>query len=268
MSLAHRHGPLGQRPFGDLVLAEGRWLYVEPSPKRVRMTMAGATVADSTSARLLHQPDAPATWWFPHTDVRQDLLVDAGDREHLAVLGETHYFDLRHDRPVRRRVAHIHPAIAALDGLIHLDTFQADGVYEEDEPVAAEAVDPFHRVDVRDASRRVRISLDGIVIAESHAPRMVFETTARPRFYLATDEVRTDLLVASHRPAICQYKGDGEYFHVDLGDRLVGDLVWRYTTPRDDGRRLAGRYAVHHERCHTEVDGRVLPDGGHGAARS
>ncbi|MGI8875237.1 MAG: hypothetical protein ACR2KP_13135 [Egibacteraceae bacterium] len=55
---------------------------------------------------------------------------------------------------------------------------------------------------------------------------MVFEATARPRFSFAAAELRTD-------------------------------LAWRYTRPRDDGRRIAGRYGDHHERCHTEVDGRT-----------
>lgn len=153
--------------------------------------------------------------------------------------------------------AHDHPDVAALAGLLHLDCHKADRVYEEDEQVAAEPIDPFHRVDVRDASRHVRISLGGVVLAESHVPRMVFETTARPRFYFAAAELRTDLLIPSSRQAICQYKGDGEYFHVQLGDELVSDLAWRYTRPRDDGRRIAGRYGVHHERCRTEVDGRT-----------
>lgn len=107
---------------------------------------------------------------------------------------------------------------------------------------------------MRDTSRHVRISVAGVVLAESRSPRMVFETTARPRFYFTGAEVRTDLLAPSSRHASCQYKGDGEYFHVRLGDRLARDLVWRYTRPRDDGQRIAGRYGVHHERCHTEIE--------------
>lgn len=261
MSLAHRRGPLGERPFGELVTTAEGWLYVESSPKRVRVAVAGVTVADSTRARLLHQPGVPASWWVPRADVREDLLTQAEDGDD-AVLGRTHVFDLRVDEGVRPGFARAQPGVAALDGLVRLDTFQADAIYEEDEPVAAEPVDPFHRVDVRDSSRDLRISVGGVVVAESRAPRMVFETTARPRFYLTAEEVRTDLLVPSGRPAVCQYKGDGEYFNLQLPDESLTDLVWRYTRPRDDGRRIAGRYAVHHERCLTELDGRTLTDGG------
>lgn len=261
MSLAHRRGPLGERPFGEFIATAEGWLYVEASPKRVRVAVDGVTVADSTRARLLHQPGVPATWWFPLADVRDDLLVVAGSRGD-PVLGQTDCFDLRVGERVQAGFAHTHPGVDALDGLVHLDTFQADGVYEEAEPVASEPIDPFHRVDVRDASRHVRISIDDVVVAESYAPRMVFETTARPRFYLAAEEVRTDLLTPSGRPAVCQYKGDGEYFHLQLGDQLLTDLVWRYTKPRDDGQRIVGRYAVHHERCRTDLDGQTLTTGG------
>lgn len=263
MSLAHRRGPLGEQPHGALPVAEGGWVYVEPSPKRVRVIVASVTVADSTRARLLHQPGASASWWVPRADVREDLLAPAEDRDH-PVLGRLASLDLRVGGHIRRGFAHTLSAIDALGGLIQLDTFQADGVYEEDEAVAAEPIDPFHRVDVRDAARHVHISVEGVVIADSHAPRMVFETTARPRFYLTSDEIRTDLLTPSPRPAVCQYKGDGEYFHLQLDDQRITDLVWRYTQPRDDGRRIAGRYAIHHERCRTELDGEVLFGGGDG----
>lgn len=262
MSLADRRGPLGTRPFGELLNFGEHQVYLESSPKRVRVEVATDIVADSLQPRLLHQPGAPASWWFPRADVRADLLEDVGDREEHALLGRTRLFDLHLGERVVRRFAHDHPDVPALDGLVHVDCHQADRIYEEDELVAAEAIDPFHRVDVRDTSRHVRISLDGVILAESHAPRMVFETTARPRFYFTGDELRTDLLAPSDRQAICQYKGNGDYFHVKLAERLVRDLVWRYTRPNDDGRRIVGRYAVHHERCRTEVDGRELTDGG------
>lgn len=253
MSLAHHRGPLGTRPYGEF-LGHDR-LYVESSPKRLRVQVATATIVDTLHARLLHQPGMPASWWFPRTDVREDLLEDGGDGGHHPLLGRTRLLDLHTGGRRVPGFAHHHPDVAALRGLLHLDCHKADRVYEEDELVAAEAIDPFHRVDVRDASRHVRVSLGGVSLAESQAPRMVFETTARPRFYFTPEELRTDLLIPSSRQAVCQYKGDGEYFHVQLGDQLISDLVWRYTLPRDDGRRITGRYSVHHERCHTEIDG-------------
>lgn len=227
--------------------------------RRVRLEVAGIVVADSTDARLLHQPGVPAAWWFPREDVATGGLSARRKSSDHPLLGQRRLFDLHADGGVVEAVVRSHPEVAKLDGLLGVDWRRIDRAFEEDEPVAAEPIDPYHRVDVRDASRHVRLGLDGVVLAESHTPRMVFETTARPHFYVTEAEIRTDLLEPSHTQGACQYKGVSEYFHVRLPDRVVTDLVWRYRDPRDDGRRLVGRYAIHHERCDTTIDGRYSP---------
>jgi len=73
--------------------------------------------------------------------------------------------------------------------------------------------------------------------------------------------LRTELLEPSTLRTSCQYKGEADYYHARIGDRLVEDLVWRYVAPRDDGRRISSHYGIHHERCRTEVDGHLLRDG-------
>lgn len=261
MSLGDRRGPLGADPYGMFPIRGEQRVYLEASPKRVRLQVADTTVADSLRTQLLHQPGQPASRWFPRADVIEGALALRGDGAAHPLLGRARLFDLHVAGRVEPAFARDHPDVA-LAGLIHFDGERADAIYEEGERVAAEPIDPFHRVDVRDASRHVRVSLAGVVLAESTSPRMVFETTARPRFYFTADEVRTDLLVPSGRSAVCQYKGDGEYFDARVAGHTVADLVWRYTRPRDDGRRIAGRYALHHERCDTVVDGRVIAGAG------
>lgn len=258
MSLAHRRGPWGADPDGEVLAVGGQRLYLEPSPKRVRLEVAGIVVADSSHSRLMHQPGAPAARWFPHEDVATDRLTAGRESSDHPLLGRRRVFDLHASDRVIEAVMFRHPDVAALDGLVGVDWRRVDRAFEEDEPVAAEPIDPYHRVDVRDASRHVRVSLGGVVLVESSTPRMLFETTARPRFYVTAAEIRTDLLQSSHTQGVCQYKGVAEYFDVRLGDRVATDLVWRYIEPRDDGHRLSGRYAIHHERCDTTVDGRVL----------
>lgn len=258
MSLAHRRGPWGAEPYGHVIDRGGWRLYLEPSPKRLRLEVAGVTVADSHRPRLLHQPGAPAAWWLPADDVRTDLLSAPVSSQADPLLGAVASSDLQIADRVEVGFARRHPDVSELDGLLGLDWRRIDRAFEEDEQVASEPIDPYHRVDVRRTSRHVRISLDSVVIAESRAPTMVFETTARPRFYLTAAELRTDLLEPSASQGVCQYKGVADYFHLRLPDRLVEDLVWSYREPGDDGRRLLGRYAIHHERCRTELDGREV----------
>lgn len=221
------------------------------------MKASNSTVSAGQATR--HRPTVSPTstrWWFPSEDVRTELFDESSRREQHPVFGSVELLDLRIGARHEAGFATRHPDVDALRGLLGLDWRRTDRLYEEDELVAPEPIDPYHRVDVRDSSRRLRISLDDVILAESAAPRMLFETTARPRFYLTADEVRTELLEPSALRTGCQYKGMAEYFHVRVGGRLVEDLVWRYPDPREDGRRIAGRFCIHHERCHTEVDGR------------
>src|SRR5512140_2100292 len=56
--------------------------------------------------------------------------------------------------------------------------------FEEEEPLLAHARDPHKRVDVVASSRAVRVEIDGVLLAESHRPLLLFETTL-PRAVLS-----------------------------------------------------------------------------------
>jgi len=75
-----------------------------------------------------------------------------------------------------------------------------DHWYEEDDEVFAHARDVRHRVDVLNSSRHVRVIVDGEVVADSHRPRLLFETGLATRYLPARMDVRMDLLSQSgHR---------------------------------------------------------------------
>ena len=77
---------------------------------------------------------------------------------------------------------------------------------EEDEPVYTHPRTPYSRVDILASSRRVRVEIDGVTVAESDQPRLLFETGLPPRHYIpltdvpsqgARPETRVDLSVRS-----------------------------------------------------------------------
>src|SRR3712207_9105109 len=95
---------IGTGPFGDQgektfnFEVRAPWdhaLYLEESPKRVRVMFGGETVADSRRAKLLHEAGLLPVYYFPMEDVRMDLL-DETDRT-------THY-PFKGDRSEERRV--------------------------------------------------------------------------------------------------------------------------------------------------------------------
>src|SRR5437899_943832 len=84
------------------------------------------------------------------------------------------------------------------------------------------------------ASRQVKVSRDGVLLAETRRAKILFETGLPPRFYMPAEDVRTELLVPSSRKTVCAYKGSASYWSVQVGDRLIEDLVWAYPEPQHD----------------------------------
>ena len=78
---------------------------------------------------------------------------------------------------------------------------------EEDEPAIVHARDPYHRVDVLDTSRHVRVSVNGETVADTHARRVLFETGLPPRWYIPPEDVRMDLLDGQRQPHRLRLQG-------------------------------------------------------------
>ena len=51
-----------------------------------------------------------------------------------------------------------------------------DAWFEEDEEVFTHPRDPHTRLDILPSSRHVRVEVDGVTIAESTSPKLLFET--------------------------------------------------------------------------------------------
>jgi uncharacterized protein (DUF427 family) len=126
---------------------------------------------------------------------------------------------------------------------------------EEDEPVYVHPRDPYARVDILASSRHVRVELDGVTVAQSRAPRILFETGLPPRYYLPLSDLRRDLLRPSTNRTRCPYKGTAEYWSVEVGGTVHEDLVWIYRSPLPESQKIAGLVAFFNERVDLYVDG-------------
>lgn len=126
---------------------------------------------------------------------------------------------------------------------------------EEDEPVYVHPRDPYKRVDILASSRHVRVELDGVVLAESRAPRILFETGLPPRYYLPMPDVRMELLRPSGTQTGCPYKGTAAYWSVEVNGELHRDLVWSYRSPLPESQKIAGLLCFYSERVDLYVDG-------------
>jgi uncharacterized protein (DUF427 family) len=252
----------------------------EPTRKRVRATLAGEVVVDSTQAVLVWEPHRiiPA-YAVPSEHVRGELVPAPSTAAPAGPLGfrlsngqsvldpsvpfAVHTADgeplsLRAAGQTRHGVA-FRPADPDLRGLVLLDSSGLDAWFEEDDPVFGHARDPFHRLDILPSSRTVSIELDGILLAESARAHLLFESAILPvRSYLPPQDVRVPLQPSPTRTR-CPYKGEAAYWSLDLNGRTVHDLAWSYETPREEAARTAGLVCFFDERVDVTVDGRPQP---------
>ena len=132
-----------------------------------------------------------------------------------------------------------------------------DEWFEEDEPAIVHARDPYHRVDVLETSRHVKVSLHGQPLAETTRALALFESGLPIRWYIPEEDVRTELLEPSETRTGCAYKGYASYWSVRAGDELEDDLVWTYRDPHRDVARIKDRLAFFNERVDLELDGEL-----------
>jgi uncharacterized protein (DUF427 family)/catechol 2,3-dioxygenase-like lactoylglutathione lyase family enzyme len=203
-------------------------------------------------------PYYPA-YYLPVADVRTELLVPTATVTHSPSRGDAHHFTVKVAGKEAKDAAlrYVDSPIEELRELIRLDWNAMDGWFEEDEEVYTHPRDPYTRVDILATSRRVRVELDGVVLAESTHARVLFETALPPRWYLPKTDLRMDLLVPTGTATHCPYKGQAQYWSVRLGDCLVEDLAWSYRTTLPESQKIVGLVAFHNEEVDLFVDDRL-----------
>jgi uncharacterized protein (DUF427 family) len=234
-------------------------LFWDRVPHRVRAILAGRTVADSRSVVLLHETGRLPVYYFPAVDVRSELLERSHRWSECPHKGWARYWNVRVDDRVAPNAIWAYPepieSASFLAGYLALDWHSFDEWFVEDEQVFGHPRDPYTRIDVYKSSRHVRVMLDGEVLADTRRPKILFETSLPPRYYLPAVDVRTELLVPSSTKSRCAYKGSASYWHVRLGNRLIEDLVWSYPDPQHDGEPVRDLLCFVNERVDIELDG-------------
>jgi uncharacterized protein (DUF427 family) len=238
----------------------GKTVQVERGPKRVRAYLNGEVVADTYAPLLVWEVPYYPTYYFPAADVKAEL-VPSGKSQHKAGLGDAEILDVKTGAGTAdgagRRYAN--SPVADLREAVRLDWAAMTEWLEEDEPVYTHPRDPHTRIDILASSRHVRVEIDGVTVAESDQPRLLFETGLPTRYYLPISALRTDLLRPSDTSTHCPYKGTAAYWSVDTGTRVHKDVIWIYRTPLPESIKVAGLACFYNERVDIYLDGELSP---------
>jgi uncharacterized protein (DUF427 family) len=227
---------------------------VEPAPRRVRGYVGDRLIFDTTGARYVWEVPYYPQYYVPLDDVNTDLLIDEnhsqtvqfGPSKLYSIIGATdekppvRVFDTDGDGPVA--------------GLVRFEWASVEW-FEEDERIVGHPRNPYSRVDAMRSHRHVRVELDGVVLADSHSPILLFETGLPTRYYIDRTDVSFEHLTPTDTETLCPYKGTTSgYWSVHVGDTIHADLAWTYDYPLPAVAPIAGLIAFYNEKVDVVID--------------
>jgi uncharacterized protein (DUF427 family) len=244
--------PETRTPDRDYPQMVGERGLVEPAPRRVRGYFDGTLVFDTTSAHYVWEIAYYPQYYVPVSDVRMEHLIDENHVQELQ-FGSSRLFSLTSPDRTLKSAARLYDS-GAVAGSVRFEWDALEWV-EEDEPIIGHPRNPYVRVDALRSHRHIRVELDGVVLAETHSPVLLFETGLPTRYYID----RTDVVFAHLNPTstetVCPYKGiTSQYWAVTIGDAVYPDLVWTYDYPLREVAPIAGMIAFYNENLDIFVD--------------
>ena len=246
MSLTLGSGPLGGRP-GDANYtfdSPAHKILFQPDGRRLRAFVGDTIVLDTTGAHLLHETGILPVPYIPLADIDPELLERTRTTTHCPFKGDASYWSLRVGDDVREDAvwAYEEPLQRAawLRGFAALYADRVDRWLVEDEPLAGHLCDPYHRVDVHQSSRAVRVSVGDDLVAETAHPVLVFETSLPVRAYIPRRDLVAGHLAPSPTQTTCPYKGDASFWHVHADGQKFPDAAWSYELPLAAAMKIAG----------------------------
>jgi uncharacterized protein (DUF427 family) len=262
MGLSWQQGPLGRNPNGAFLTATPmpeHVLYLEPLRRRMSVELGGGTIARSDDAILLFEPARYPVAYFPLADVADGALRPTARETAHPDLGRTSWFDVAGgDGRVAERSAwqHVDPPAEAgtLRDTVAFAWRAMDAFYEEDERILGHAADPYHRIDIRRTSRHVVVRRDDQLVADTHAPLVLYESGFAPRWYVPRADVVAQSLHLVEGQTFCPYKGLASYY--DVGD--ARNAAWSYRAPFEEVGGIADLVSFYPEKVTITIDGERL----------
>lgn len=230
---------------------------VEAGEKRIRGYVGGDLVFDTTQPLLVWEIAYFPTYYVREADVQGGLIATGETKRSRLGAAEVLDLHLSDARIAGAALRYYDSPIERLQGVIRFRWDALDEWLEEDEPIYTHPRDPYTRVDILNSSRRVGVVIDGVTVAESAKPTILFETRLPARYYLPLTDVRPELVRPASKETHCPYKGKANYFSIEVNGKLHEDIMWIYRAPLPESQKIAGLVAFLNERVDLYVDGNL-----------
>ena len=110
---------------------------------------------------------------------------------------------------------------------------------------------PDHPITIERNPKRVVVSIDGRVLADSRDALILREAGYPPVQYIPRNDVDMTLLERSTHVTYCPYKGDCAYYDIVSGGEHTMNAVWTYEAPYDAVAAISTYLAFYPQRVDT-----------------
>lgn len=227
---------------------------IEPGYKRVRVMLGGEIVADTSSPLLVWEVPYYPTYYFPEADVRTDVLVDTGEIRRSPSRGEATQYAVKINGSEGTAYSFREPKIDQLAGYYAFVWNTMDHWFEEDEEVFVHPRDPYTRIDILPSSRRVRVEIDGVTVADTTNASFLFESDLPVRYYIPKTDVRMAMFTPTDKATQCPYKGTARYWSAEVNGETYENILWGYDSPLPESQKILGQVAFYNEKVDIYVD--------------
>lgn len=111
---------------------------------------------------------------------------------------------------------------------------------------------PDHPITIVANPKRIRVTVDGVVIAETTHALSLKEASYPAVNYIPRQDAKMELLQRTDRVTHCPYKGDANYFSIAADGKTLDNAIWTYETPYPAMAEISGYLAFYPDKVKIE----------------
>ena len=111
---------------------------------------------------------------------------------------------------------------------------------------------PDHPITITTNPKRIRVSADGVIIADTTHALTLKEASYPAVQYIPRADAKMDVLKRTERVTHCPYKGDANYFSIIADGKPIADAIWTYEDPFPAMTEISGHLAFYPDKVKIE----------------
>jgi uncharacterized protein (DUF427 family) len=98
---------------------------------------------------------------------------------------------------------------------------------------------------IENCVKHIRVICEGTIIADSIQSKRVLEKGNPPVYYIPPKDVKMKYLSPADNKTMCEWKGEANYYHLNIGDKQVHYACWYYPNPVEKFKELKNYIAFY-----------------------